>query len=119
MMRAPYEIGEEIRGRLLKILQTKRNKMGRKSAPMLTSYTEPGQSLFHHFFISVFAKLMASVANKTIQNIFHPVYKNSSLVPFNSRKPKCISIIITKYTSALCSRVVSGVTSNNIITFYL
>jgi len=42
MMRAPYEIGEEIRGRLLKILQTKRNKMGRKSAPMLTSYTETG-----------------------------------------------------------------------------
>jgi hypothetical protein len=42
MMRAPYEIGEEIRGRLLKILQIKRNKTGRKSAPMLTSYTEPG-----------------------------------------------------------------------------
>jgi hypothetical protein len=45
MMRAPYEIGEEIRGRLLKILQTKRNKMGRKSAPMLTSYTETGSIL--------------------------------------------------------------------------
>jgi hypothetical protein len=62
---------------------------------------------------------MASVANKITQKNFHPVYKNSSLVPFSSRKQKCISIIITKYTSALCSRVVSGVTSNSIITFYL
>jgi hypothetical protein len=40
MMRAPYEIGEEIRGRLLKILQIKRNKTGRKSAPIFTSSTE-------------------------------------------------------------------------------
>jgi hypothetical protein len=35
MMRAPYEIGEEIRGMLLKILQTKRNKMGRKKRPYI------------------------------------------------------------------------------------
>jgi hypothetical protein len=40
MMRAPYEIGEEIRGMLCKILQTKRNKMGRKSAPIFTSSAE-------------------------------------------------------------------------------
>jgi hypothetical protein len=35
MMRAPYEIGEEIRGMLCKILQTKRNKMGRKKRPYI------------------------------------------------------------------------------------
>ena len=46
MMRAPYEIGEEIRGMLRKILQTQRNKMGRKSAPIFTSYTETGSVLF-------------------------------------------------------------------------
>jgi len=55
MMRAPYEIGEEIRGMLCKILQTKRNKMGCKSAPILTSYTEPGQSLLHHALMFFFA----------------------------------------------------------------
>jgi hypothetical protein len=40
MMQAPYEIGEEIRGMLRKVLQTKRNKMGRKSAPIFTSSAE-------------------------------------------------------------------------------
>ena len=33
--RAPYEIGEEIRGRLLKTLQTKRNGVGRKLRPYI------------------------------------------------------------------------------------
>jgi len=57
MMRAPYEIGEEIRGRLLKILQTKRNKMGRKSAPMLTSYTETGSVLIPPLLYFCFCKI--------------------------------------------------------------
>ena len=35
LVRAPYEIGEEIRGMLRKILQTKRNKMGRKKRPYI------------------------------------------------------------------------------------
>lgn len=35
LRRAPYEIGEEIRGILRKILQTKHNKMGRKKRPYI------------------------------------------------------------------------------------
>jgi hypothetical protein len=57
MMRAPYEIGEGIRGRLLKILQTKRNKTGRKSAPIFTSYTETGSVLIPPFLNFLLSKI--------------------------------------------------------------
>lgn len=100
MMRAPYEIGEEIRGKLLKILQTKHNKMGRKSAPMLTSYTETGSVLIPPFLNFLLSKISQKCSKNNEQKYLNNIPKTTK--SWNISEYVCYKANQKKYNTNHC-----------------